>query len=401
MPASIEVHNVSKRYRIGTDEAAYGMLRDVVAGALRRHGPHHSREMWALRDIDLEVHEGEALGLIGGNGAGKSTLLRILGRITEPTTGWSRTRGRVGSLLEVGTGFHYELSGRENVYLSGAIMGMPRREVRRRFDEIVAFAGVEEFIDTPLKRYSSGMGLRLAFAVAAHLEPEIMLVDEVLAVGDIDFQRRCLERIGSLRDEGRTVVFISHDLGAVTRLCTRAVQLSGGQVVAEGPVEDVVASYYSSVFQGGVETHHPVAGEASVTRVAVVDETGTVVQQPRRGDALRIEVELAVDRVIPELDLAIAIDALDGTRILEETWSDQLGLPVLAPGPGRQVVRLEIPPLLRSGEHLVNIWLGTELETFLYDHLLAFSVLPDAADRQEAIARRRTVEPAVHWNVVS
>ncbi|MBJ7519152.1 MAG: ATP-binding cassette domain-containing protein [Solirubrobacteraceae bacterium] len=400
MPAAIEAHGVGKRYRLGTDQAAYDTLRDAVAGLLhRRRRPE--QEMWALRDVDLTVQEGEALGIVGGNGAGKSTLLRVLGRITEPTEGWSRTRGRVGALLEVGTGFHHELSGRENVYLSGAIMGMSRRDVRRRFDEIVAFAGVEPFIETPLKRYSSGMALRLAFAVAAHLEPEIMLVDEVLAVGDIDFQRRCIERMSTLSAEGRTVVFISHDLGAVTRLCTRAVQLDHGRLVAEGGVEEVVQAYYGSVFQGGVEARHQVDGDAGVARVAIVDAHGGTAAQPQRGEPLHVEVEIVLARDLPGIDAAIAIDAIDGTRVLEETWSDQHDLPPLASGAGRHVIRLSIPPLLRAGDHLVCVWLGTESETYLYDDLLAFSVLPRADDRQEALSRRRTVQPEVRWQRVS
>ena len=400
MAAAIEAHGVGKRYRLGTDRAAYGTVRDALTGLARRR-PEATSEMWALRNIDLTVEEGEALGIVGGNGAGKSTLLRVLGRITEPTEGWSRTRGRVGALLEVGTGFHHELSGRENVYLSGAIMGMSRSEVRRRFDEIVAFAEVEPFIETPLKRYSSGMALRLAFAVAAHLEPEIMLVDEVLAVGDIDFQRRCIERMSTLSAEGRTVVFISHDLGAVTRLCSRAVQFDGGRLVAEGSAEEVVRAYYGSVFQSGVEAHHPVHGDAGVARVAIVDADGRAIGQPQRGDPLHVELEIELARPMAGLDAAIAIDAIDGTRILEETWSDQPDLPVLADAPGRHVVRLGLPPLLRAGEHLVHVWLGTELTTYVYDDLLAFAVIPRTEDRQEAITRRRTVQPDVRWERVS
>lgn len=398
MRTSIEVHALSKRYRIGTDEAAYGMLRDAIADRLQRRERQHTRELWALRDVDLTVAEGEALGVIGGNGAGKSTLLRVIGRITAPTTGWSRTRGRVGALLEVGTGFHDELSGRENIFLSGAIMGMPRSEIRRRFDEIVAFAGIEPFLETPLKRYSSGMALRLAFAVAAHLEPEIMLVDEVLAVGDLDFQRRCLDRISRLSVEGRTVVFISHDLGAVTRLCTRAIQLTDGRVASEGAVADVVHAYYGSVFQGGLEARHTVEGDAGVRRVAIARADGTPGAEPHRGDPLDVIVEIELARDTPGIDLAVAIDAVGGSRVLEETWSDQPGLPVLAETAGVHTARLRIPPLLRAGDYLVHVWLGTELVTYVYDDLLAFSVLPRAGDRQESLTRRRAVQPEVQWS---
>jgi len=232
-PLAIQLDSVAKRYRIGRYPGAYLTLRETLAARTRR-GEDEARVAWALRDVSFAIAEGEAVGIIGANGAGKSTLLRILARITQPTSGVSRTRGRVGSLLEVGTGFHPELSGRENVFLNGAILGMTRRELRARFDEIVAFAGVERFLDTPLKRYSTGMRLRLAFAVAAHVDPEIMLVDEVLAVGDARFRERCLGKMRELGREGRTVLFVSHDLGAVTRLCSRAIWLEAASSARTG-----------------------------------------------------------------------------------------------------------------------------------------------------------------------
>ena len=252
---AIRVEGLGKRYRIGARTARYDTLRDTLADAalapvrraaavLRGHSPEASEEeFWALRDVAFEVARGEALGVIGRNGAGKSTLLKILSRITEPTEGTVRLRGRVGSLLEVGTGFHPELTGRENVYLNGAILGMRRTEIARKFDEIVAFAEIDRFLDTQTKHYSSGMYMRLAFAVAAHLEPEILLVDEVLAVGDAAFQRKCLGKMGSVAREGRTVLFVSHNLVAVTSLCSRAVLLEGGRVVADGPAAEVVERY--------------------------------------------------------------------------------------------------------------------------------------------------------------
>jgi lipopolysaccharide transport system ATP-binding protein len=205
---------------------------------------------WALKDVSLEVKEGEVLGLIGRNGAGKTTLLKILSRITKPTTGWAEIRGRVGSLLEVGTGFHPELTGRENAFLSGAILGMSKREIERKFDEIVAFAELEKFIDTPVKHYSSGMYVRLAFAVAAHLEPEILLVDEVLAVGDINFQKKCLGKMGDVARAGRTVVLVSHQLNQIRRLCHRVVWVDGGQIRRDGAPYDVLAAYESFMFSG-------------------------------------------------------------------------------------------------------------------------------------------------------
>lgn len=397
MGAVIELRDVAKRYRLGRDRAGAATLRELVGSLGRRAEPARG-EVWALQGVDLDVSEGEALGIIGRNGAGKSTLLRIVARITEPTRGVSRTRGRVGSLLEVGTGFHHELTGRENVFLSGAIMGMSRRDVRARFDEIVAFAGVEPFLDTPLKRYSSGMGLRLAFAVAAHLEPDIMLVDEILAVGDLEFQRRCTERMRDLSTDGRTVVFISHDLGAVSRLCTRAVELRDGRVTASGPTAEVVRDYYGAVFRSGAEAHHEVRGVAGVRRVAIVGPDGRPRPRVVRGEALCVELEIEARNDLPALDAAIAIDAVDGTRILEETWSDQTTLAPLAPGGGRHLVRLELPPLLRAADHVVHVWLGTEHTTYVYDALLQFTVLPRDDDRQEQLTRRRTVQPMARWS---
>jgi len=253
---AITADGLAKRYRIGEFQASYGTLRDSLVGAVKRigrrdHSARHHEEIWALDGVSFELAEGEVLGLIGGNGAGKSTLLRILTRITAPTRGSAEIRGRVGSLLEVGTGFHPELTGRENIYLNGAILGMKRREISAKLGEIVEFSGVERFIDTPVKRYSSGMYVRLAFSVAAHLEPEILLVDEVLAVGDAEFQRRCLGRMESLGESGRTVIFVSHNMQAVAQLCDRAILLEQGKVVLDGDSGDVVARYLQSGLGSG------------------------------------------------------------------------------------------------------------------------------------------------------
>ena len=250
MPVAITVDGLSKRYRIGQLHSAYGTLRDSMADAGRRalhreHKPHYE-EIWALRDVSFALGEGGVLGVIGRNGAGKSTLLKILTRITTPTEGRATIRGRVGSLLEVGTGFHPELTGRQNVFLNGAVLGMKQRDIGRKFPEIVEFAGVEQFIDTPVKRYSSGMSVRLAFAVAAYLEPEVLLVDEVLAVGDAEFQRRCLGRMEDLSESGRTVLFVSHQMQSVSQLCDRAIWLDHGGVVDDGPSSEVVARYLQS-----------------------------------------------------------------------------------------------------------------------------------------------------------
>src|SRR5271157_788949 len=242
MPRSIVVENVSKSYRLG--EAHATMLREVLMGSLRRlagRAPAPSRSLkWALDGVSLEVEQGEVVGIIGRNGAGKSTLLKVLSRITYPTSGRVEVSGRVGSLLEVGTGFHDELSGRENIYLNGAILGMRKSEIDRKFDEIVSFAEIGKFLDTPVKHYSSGMYVRLAFSVAAHLEPEILLVDEVLSVGDASFQKKCLGKMGQVSREGRTILFVSHNMAAVKALCSRAVLMKDGSIAASGSVADVV-----------------------------------------------------------------------------------------------------------------------------------------------------------------
>jgi lipopolysaccharide transport system ATP-binding protein len=259
---AIETGELSKRYTLGTGRRGYDTLRESIVQTTQRslralaRRPEHPREdetLWALRDLSLRVDHGEVVGLIGHNGAGKSTLLKILSRITEPTSGWAEVTGRVGSLLEVGTGFHPELTGRENIFLNGAILGMRRAEIRRRFDEIVAFADIERFLDTPVKRYSSGMSVRLAFAVAAHLEPEILLVDEVLAVGDAAFQRKSLGKMGEVAREGRTVVFVSHNLAIIQALCHRGILLEGGRAIADAPVEEAIDRYLRTLEQAASE----------------------------------------------------------------------------------------------------------------------------------------------------
>jgi lipopolysaccharide transport system ATP-binding protein len=253
---AIRVEGIGKQYRIGEGKESYKTLRasltDAVTYPLRVRGGGRNGDVprrrarstiWALRDVNFELERGKVLGLVGHNGAGKSTLLKVLARITEPTEGRAEVHGRVGSLLEVGTGFHPELTGRENVYFNGAVLGMRRSEVQRKFDEIVAFSEVEQFLDTPAKRYSSGMYLRLAFSVAAHLEPDVLFVDEVLAVGDVSFQRKCLGKIGPAAQSGRTVVFVSHNMAAVQAMCTEVIHISHGKVVAHGPTDEVIAQY--------------------------------------------------------------------------------------------------------------------------------------------------------------
>jgi lipopolysaccharide transport system ATP-binding protein len=298
MPPAIRVSHVSKSYRISHAGARHDTFTDAFADLIRRSfrwgsSPQASDEIfWALREVSFEVQPGEVVGIIGKNGAGKSTLLKILSRITAPTEGRVEIRGRVASLLEVGTGFHPELTGRENVYMNGSILGMARADIDRKFDAIVDFAGVERFLDTPLKRYSSGMQVRLAFAVAAHLEPEVLIVDEVLAVGDAAFQRKCLGKMESVSRGGRTVLFVSHQMAAVESLCTRAVLLSDGRVVQDGPTADTLRTYLASALRLdgrlGLSTviSRTGAGELRIEEVTLWgSRQGDV---PRTGDDLHI-----------------------------------------------------------------------------------------------------------------
>lgn len=261
----IQAEGLSKRYQRGA-LATSGLLRDTLSRAFRSPGTAFRRKkpdlFWALKDVSVQVQEGEVLGLIGRNGSGKTTLLKIFSRITRPTEGWAEIHGRVGSLLEVGTGFHPELTGRENAYLSGAILGMSKQEIARKFDEIVSFAELDTFIDTAVKHYSSGMYVRLAFAVAAHLEPEILLVDEVLAVGDVRFQKKCLGKMGDVARAGRTIILVSHQLNQIRRLCQRVVWLDGGVLRKAGPAAELVSAYEEDMTSGSLEDIRPVEGAA-------------------------------------------------------------------------------------------------------------------------------------------
>lgn len=290
---------MSKRYRTGTRGAAYGSLREKLAGITRASfkrkpagGSNNNGTIWALKDVGFEVYPGEVVGIIGRNGAGKSTLLKVLSRITSPTKGSVELHGRVGSLLEVGTGFHPELTGRENIYLNGAILGMQRAEIKNRFDEIVAFAELEDFIDTPVKRYSSGMYMRLGFAVAAHLEPEILIVDEVLAVGDHAFQSKCLGKMRDVAEQGRTVLFVSHNMAAVEKLCRRGVVLNKGQVQFIGTQSEAVARYVSNINTQEQSlrerTDRDGTGEVRVVAIEIKDTNGRTLSAAASGQDVDI-----------------------------------------------------------------------------------------------------------------
>ncbi len=306
MQPIIRVQNVSKQYHLGVTQSSYDTLRDTLAATVRapfrrgKKGTEKAQSIWALRDVSFEVAPGEVVGIIGRNGAGKSTLLKVLSRITEPTSGRVELYGRVGSLLEVGTGFHPELTGRENIFLNGVIMGMKREEIERKFDEIVAFAEISKFLDTPVKRYSSGMYIRLAFAVAAHLEPEILIVDEVLAVGDVRFQRKCLDKMQDVSRLGRTVIFVSHNMAAVTRLCQRAIFMEEGTVLLDSTPSQVVSNYLGTGASSGAIREWPVLerspGDDTVrlraVRVRSEDGEQTDVVDIRKAALIEIEYDI-------------------------------------------------------------------------------------------------------------
>jgi lipopolysaccharide transport system ATP-binding protein len=329
MAIAIEAQGISKRYRLGEFQAAYGTLREslVHAGRLLTGKEHKlkTQELWALEDVSFKVEEGEVLGVIGRNGAGKSTLLKVLTRITTPTRGRVEIRGRVGSLLEVGTGFHPELTGRENIYLNGAILGMKRREIQQKLPDMIEFSGVEGFLDTPVKRYSSGMYVRLAFSVAAHLEPEILLVDEVLAVGDAEFQARCLGRMEDFGANGRTVLFVSHNMQAVAQLCDRVILMEQGRVALDGPSAEVVAHYLqTSAGAGSSRTWDDLESAPGdelvrLLSVRIVDSDGATVDYVDVRDPVGVQLVFRVlqdgPAVVPKIKLSadgrIAFNAMD------------------------------------------------------------------------------------------
>jgi len=383
---AISVERLSKRYRLGEGPQGQGDFRDAVSEAvhrmtkrLRTRGPRAagSRDLWALEDVSFEVRRGEVVGLIGQNGAGKSTLLKILSRITDPTSGGAWYRGRVGSLLEVGTGFHPELSGRENIFLSGAILGMSRREIAAKFDEIVEFSEMGRFLDTPVKRYSSGMYVRLGFAVAAHLDPEVLIIDEVLAVGDAGFQRKCLAKMKEASREGRTILFVSHNMGSIQRMCSRALVLRAGRLIAEGtPVEAVKAYLKTVAAQGELDlarrTDRRGRGRTRMVSAAIhseghEDAAGMLIY----GRPARVRFELS--DWLPHLACRFAIYShLNGTLC---RFTSLAAAPADRTGEGREFV-CEIPEMtLVPGQYRINaaILSGSVLEDHV-ESALTFDV---------------------------
>lgn len=331
---AIRVDNLSKQYHIGGPQKTYSRLGDQLAdmaltpfrrtGKLLRGQFTGASELddtiWALKDVSLEIRSGEVVGIIGHNGAGKSTLLKILSRITKPTGGYVDLYGRVGSLLEVGTGFHPELTGRENVYLNGAILGMRREEINRKFDEIVAFAEIGKFLDTPVKHYSSGMQVRLAFAVAAHLEPEILLVDEVLAVGDAAFQNKCLGKMGDVVEEGRTVLFVSHNMAAVQSLCTRCLLINQGQLVYQGSAAEVVQHYLQAQVQRqqavfGPNTIRQGTGRAQYVQASILNDEGNLSSAIGIGEGFSVELRFETNDHLVNPRFGVVIRNILGQRL--------------------------------------------------------------------------------------
>jgi lipopolysaccharide transport system ATP-binding protein len=331
----VKVEHLSKRYQIGTRAASYATLRESLTNAVRAPFSALRREknesVWALRDVSFSVRPGEVLGIVGQNGAGKSTLLKILSRITEPTTGRAELYGRAGSLLEVGTGFHPELTGRENIFLNGAILGMTRPEIQRKFDEIVAFAELEKFLDTPVKRYSSGMYMRLAFSVAAHLDPEILVIDEVLAVGDAAFQKKCLGRMRDISTEGRTVLFVSHNMAAIRSLCERGILLAKGQKVFEGAAGECVDRYLADVTQNAtnevdlseVRRGKGIDSTLKINKVRLVSPNGRPLV--RCGDPLEVELFFSVSEPLEDAVVGVNISSADNVSIMECRTSHAYG----------------------------------------------------------------------------
>jgi lipopolysaccharide transport system ATP-binding protein len=388
---AIRVEDLSKQYRIGVKREYYKTLRDSLSNAaaapLRRLGsvfrrpaarPERSDDhIWALKNLSFEVKRGEVVGIIGRNGAGKSTLLKVLSRITEPTKGRAEIHGRVGSLLEVGTGFHPELTGRENIFLNGAILGMRRAEIERKLEDIVSFAEMEKFIETPVKRYSSGMYMRLAFAVAAHLEPEILVVDEVLAVGDMSFQKKCLNKMQDVGQQGRTVLFVSHNMPAITRLCERAIMLHDGGVLVDGPAYQVAGTYLNYGLGTMAAREWPEPAKAPGNEIARLRAVRVRDQCGRVSDALDIRKPINVEMEYTVLEpgnvLSLHFEFHNeagiafGTLDLNPEWR---GCPRPA---GTYVSRVHIPGnFLTEGTMLVDAWLGNS------DPHIPFCRIPDA-----------------------
>lgn len=401
MNPAIRVDSISKRYNLGIGPAGdlnlTESLKRMVKSTARKvrslvrpgADADDPNGFWAVKDISFEVMPGEAVGVIGRNGAGKSTLFKLLSRITEPTRGRIELRGRMGSLLEVGTGFHPELSGRENIYMNGSILGMTRREIHAKFDQIVEFSEVGRFLDTPVKRYSSGMYVRLAFAVVAHLEPEILVIDEVLAVGDATFQKRCIDRMIQLAQSGKTILFVSHNMQQIPRLCQRAVMLERGQLVEVGTAAAVTQSYMDRLLKDArtgdlLDKPRTGDGRARFSHAALGDAQGRTLSVFTSGDDLTIRMQIQSKVAIADIDLQVMIQNLYGTRIITG-WTRETGFPVSLQE-GTQAFECKLSSVgLRPGHSLMlNLWMATASGTVLdsVENALVYDVVGDERTRQ-------------------
>ena len=415
MNDAIRVEDLGKRYRIGGLPSGYRTLRDALASSLRRlrrREPSPSTDtIWALRHINFNVERGKVLGIVGRNGAGKSTLLKLLSRVTNPTEGKAEIYGRVGSLLEVGTGFHPELTGRENIYLNGAILGMKRAEIERKFDEIVDFAEVRKFIDTPVKRYSSGMYLRLAFGVAAHLEPEILVVDEVLAVGDAEFQRKCLGKMSDVAHEGRTVLFVSHNMSAILRLTEETIVLDKGKIVMRGPTPEAVDFYMTSEMARSGERRwepgndyqtnnpfHPLA-------IRVLDSQGRVADRVLSSEDFSVEFEYELQEELTGLRVGMYLATSRGEQVFTsfDTDNPETYERLTERRKGHYLSRCRIPrDLLNGGVFVLGVNASSfRIRSYFTDeHALTFTVDPTGAPgSQWAEPRQGPVRPALNWEI--
>ena len=417
---SILVRGIGKRYKIGAAQQRTDTLRDLITSQAERIGSalrgkrNQSSEadhIWALRDVNFEVKRGQALGIIGRNGAGKSTLLKVLSRVTDPTEGYGELRGRVGSLLEVGTGFHPELTGRENIFLNGAILGMHKKEIEARFDEIVAFSEVEKFIDTPVKRYSSGMYLRLAFAVAAHLEPEILVVDEVLAVGDADFQRKCLGKMGDVANSGRTVLFVSHNMSAILRLTQDSIVLDKGKVLLRAPSSEAVDFYLnrglSKLGERFWEEDEVPVSSAPFRPLAIriLDKAGQVSDSVRSVDPIRIEIDYELSEDVTGLRVGYYLFTTRGEPVFTsfDIDSEALFKEYTARPKGVYTSRCTIPAdTLNEGRFLLGVNASSYgiRRYFQDDQALSFSVDASGAPGTHwPEPRPGPVRPVLGWEI--
>jgi lipopolysaccharide transport system ATP-binding protein len=422
MPVAISAEGLGKRYRISHQLNPYGRLAESAMGALRapidllRGRKREATEwLWALRDVTFEVQQGDVVGVIGRNGDGKTTLLKLLARITEPTSGRAVMHGRVASLLEVGTGFHLELTGRENIFLSGAILGMRRAEIARKFDEIVDFAGTEQFLDTPVKRYSTGMRVRLGFAVAAHLETDILLVDEVLAVGDGAFQKKCIAKMSDVAAGGRTVMFVSHNMQAVASLCNRAMLLWEGRVAFAGPTAETIDAYVGSwtqqIDEGDGSMVYPDQGDgdARLTAIRLLDPRGRPALRHNVLEPMDIEIEFVVRRWFPTLLIACEVWSRDGTPAFatqQSDWPNYAGpekSTAFPMAPGRYRATVHIPaPLLNAGPYELEIYLTTGPFREDTQRRIAVELVDDDSFLSYVTKSPRggIVAPAIPWDVV-